>query len=321
MPLLSCWRKARPLASEDQIVSESEPLRSSHPGSIGSATPRAGSERRAVNRVAIPQQLPASAQPANAIGQVSIARRTLDARKCTAELCRHFLPVFALSEGERRNTRHNPEVGIMAIFVGQRHAQAIAATSLFPEFPRDLDRRLAAPVEEGHAEGLVGVIGQVRSNVEVGRAVKAKVVLGQHPDCANSQRQANTLAVQTDKFDACAPHAVPWKLSNRLEQARLVGTQNGLRDAHRAAGFVEADALREKKQAVRRHLEDSRVGGAKKLWLGEYIGCGRRTLRRKRIASTGTRSSSSIDDGPPRRSSGRREVTLACDRIARVELH
>src|SRR5208283_5870237 len=58
MPLLSCWRKARPLVSEDQIVSESEPLRSSHPGSIGSATPRVGSDRRAVNRVAIPQQLP-----------------------------------------------------------------------------------------------------------------------------------------------------------------------------------------------------------------------------------------------------------------------
>src|SRR5271155_4057041 len=40
LPLLSSWRKARPLVSEDQFVSDSEPLRSSHPGSIGGATPR-----------------------------------------------------------------------------------------------------------------------------------------------------------------------------------------------------------------------------------------------------------------------------------------
>ncbi len=65
MPLPSCWRKARPLASEDQLVSESEPLRSSHPGSIGGTTPVG-----AVNRVAKRQQLPAPAQPPYAIGQV-----------------------------------------------------------------------------------------------------------------------------------------------------------------------------------------------------------------------------------------------------------
>ena len=47
MPLLSCWRKARPLVSEDRIVSESKPLRSSHPGSIGGATPRVGKFRSA----------------------------------------------------------------------------------------------------------------------------------------------------------------------------------------------------------------------------------------------------------------------------------
>jgi hypothetical protein len=46
VPLLSCWRKARPLVSGDQIVSESERLRSSHPGSIGGATPRVGSGRQ-----------------------------------------------------------------------------------------------------------------------------------------------------------------------------------------------------------------------------------------------------------------------------------
>ena len=55
----------------------------------------------AVNRVAKRQQLPAPAQPANAIGQVSIVRRTLDARKCTTELCRHFVRVVRTSQKGR----------------------------------------------------------------------------------------------------------------------------------------------------------------------------------------------------------------------------
>ena len=87
---------------------------SSHPGPIGGATSRVQVQIGAVDRVAKRQQLPVPAQPAYAIGQVSIARRTLDARKRTTELCRHFVRVFALSEGQRGNTRHNPEVGIMA---------------------------------------------------------------------------------------------------------------------------------------------------------------------------------------------------------------
>lgn len=123
MPRLSSWRKARPLVSEDQFVSESEPLRSSHPGSIGGATPHVGEVQiGAVNRVANHQQLPAPAQPAYAIGQLSIARRTLEARKCTTELCRYLEPVFAALEAPRKNTRHNSRVGIRVIVPGVRNA-------------------------------------------------------------------------------------------------------------------------------------------------------------------------------------------------------
>src|SRR6266478_2736159 len=61
-----------------------------------------------------------STSPTYAIGQVSIARRTLDARKCTTELCRYLEPVFAALEGPRKNTRHNSGVGIMAELVHER---------------------------------------------------------------------------------------------------------------------------------------------------------------------------------------------------------
>jgi hypothetical protein len=58
-------RKARPLPSKEQIVSESEPFRSSHPGSIGGATPRTERVHIAatVNRVANRQRLPPQSVP------------------------------------------------------------------------------------------------------------------------------------------------------------------------------------------------------------------------------------------------------------------
>src|SRR5208283_2960885 len=89
---------------------------------------------------------PAPAQPANAIGQVSIARRTLDARKCTTELCRHFVRVFALSEGERRNMRHNPGIGIMSILMAQSGTEPVFVASV-GEPPRYLHSGLTVDEE------------------------------------------------------------------------------------------------------------------------------------------------------------------------------
>jgi hypothetical protein len=53
MPLLSSWRKGRPLVSEGSARQQIKALRSSHPGSIGGATSRVREVQiGAVNRVA-----------------------------------------------------------------------------------------------------------------------------------------------------------------------------------------------------------------------------------------------------------------------------
>lgn len=56
----------------------------------------------------------------------------------------------------------------MAVLMGERHAQTVIARALLPQFAGDFDGRLATDLEDGYAEAVVDLIGEVRSYVQLG---------------------------------------------------------------------------------------------------------------------------------------------------------
>jgi hypothetical protein len=56
----------------------------------------------------------------------------------------------------------------MAVFMGESHPKPVIAAALLLQFLRDFDGRLAADIEEGYAEAVIDLVGQVRGYVQLG---------------------------------------------------------------------------------------------------------------------------------------------------------
>lgn len=69
---------------------------------------------------------------------------------------------------ENKGRRHNQEIGIITVLVGQSHSQAVVACALLPQLADDFDGRLTADIEEGYAEAVIDLVGKVRRYIQLG---------------------------------------------------------------------------------------------------------------------------------------------------------